>query len=41
MGAPSGIRIVLLGLGVVGAGIARALTERSATYEQRVGAPLR
>lgn len=41
MGSPSGIRIVLLGLGTVGAGVARALTERSATYERRVGAPLR
>lgn len=40
MGSPSGIRIVLLGLGTVGAGVARALTERSATYERRVGAPL-
>ena len=40
MAAPSGIRIVLLGLGTVGAGVARALTERAATYERRVGAPL-
>lgn len=40
MGPPSGIRIVLLGLGTVGGGVARALTERSATYERRVGAPL-
>lgn len=40
MAAPSGIRIVLLGLGTVGAGVARALTERSETYERRIGAPL-
>jgi homoserine dehydrogenase len=40
MAAPSGIRIVLLGLGTVGAGVARALTDRAATYERRVGAPL-
>lgn len=41
MGSPSGIRIVLLGLGTVGAGVARALTERASTYERRVGAPLK
>jgi homoserine dehydrogenase len=41
MAAPSGIRIVLLGLGTVGAGVARALTERESTYERRVGVPLR
>jgi homoserine dehydrogenase len=41
MAAPSGIRIVLLGLGTVGAGVARALTERESTYERRVGAPLK
>jgi homoserine dehydrogenase len=35
-----GLNIVLLGLGVVGGGVARALTERAETYAQRIGAPL-
>jgi homoserine dehydrogenase len=34
------IGIVLLGLGVVGSGVARALTERGDVYERRVGTPL-
>lgn len=34
------VNIVLLGLGVVGAGVARALGERADTYSRRVGAPL-
>ena len=34
------VNIVLLGLGVVGAGVARALSERADTYSRRVGAPL-
>jgi len=38
--SPSGIRVVLLGLGTVGGGVASALTERASTYERRVGAPL-
>ena len=39
--APSeSVGIVLLGLGVVGSGVARALTERADTYEGRVGAKL-
>jgi len=32
------VGIVLLGLGVVGSGVARALTERAETYADRVGA---
>lgn len=36
----SSIRVVLLGLGTVGIGVARALSERSALYSKRVGAPL-
>ncbi|MEX0801090.1 MAG: homoserine dehydrogenase [Dehalococcoidia bacterium] len=37
---PDRVNIVLLGLGVVGSGVARALQERAQTYSQRVGAPL-
>lgn len=40
MAAPSSVGIVLLGLGNVGAGVARALTEQSTTYSERVGATL-
>jgi len=36
----SRVGIVLLGLGVVGGGVARALIERADTYSQRVGVPL-
>ena len=34
------VNIVLLGLGVVGGGVAGALNERADTYSQRIGAPL-
>jgi homoserine dehydrogenase len=40
MGSPASIRVVLLGMGVVGSGVARALTERSDTYTRRVGVPI-
>ncbi|HUF54886.1 MAG TPA: homoserine dehydrogenase [Dehalococcoidia bacterium] len=40
MPAPSTLGIVLLGLGNVGAGVARALTDQSATYSERIGATL-
>lgn len=40
MSGPSSVGIVLLGLGTVGAGVARALTERTETYSRRVGVPL-
>jgi homoserine dehydrogenase len=40
MGSPASIRVVLLGMGVVGSGVARALTERSDTYARRVGVPI-
>jgi len=40
MGASSSVRVVMLGLGVVGSGVARALTERADTYARRVGVPL-
>src|SRR3990170_6542184 len=37
---PAQINVVLLGLGVVGAGVARALSERAETYSGRIGATL-
>ena len=37
---PDQVNIVLLGLGVVGGGVARAISERADTYSQRVGASL-
>jgi len=40
MAARSSVGIVLLGLGTVGSGVARALVERSDTYSGRVGARL-
>src|SRR6185295_3963719 len=40
MGSRDSIRVVLLGLGTVGTGVARALTERSDTYARRVGVPI-
>lgn len=40
MGSPASIRVVLLGMGTVGSGVARALTERSDTYALRVGVPI-
>src|SRR5688572_4825466 len=40
MGDRSEIGIVLLGLGVVGAGVARALLEKADNFSQRVGLPL-
>jgi homoserine dehydrogenase len=40
MGAPNQIGITLLGLGVVGSGVARALIEKAESYSRRVGAPL-
>lgn len=40
MAGPASVGIVLLGLGTVGAGVARALTERTETYSRRVGVPL-
>src|SRR2546425_9665921 len=36
----SSIGVVLLGLGVVGAGVARALLEKADDYSRRVGVPL-
>lgn len=36
----SPVGITLLGLGVVGSGVARALLEKAESYSQRVGAPL-
>src|SRR3990172_5052176 len=38
--ARSGVGIVLLGLGVVGSGVARALREKADSYPRRVGLPL-
>src|SRR6185295_12556135 len=40
MGSRDSIRVVLLGMGTVGGGVARALTERSDTYARRVGVPI-
>lgn len=40
MGARSEIGIVLLGLGVVGTGVARALLEKADSFSQRAGLPL-
>jgi homoserine dehydrogenase len=40
MGDRSQINIVLLGLGVVGSGVARALQEKAESYTQLVGVPL-
>jgi homoserine dehydrogenase len=40
MGERPAVGIVLLGLGVVGTGVARALLERSDAYSQRIGVPL-
>ncbi|TMB96999.1 MAG: homoserine dehydrogenase [Chloroflexi bacterium] len=37
---PSQVGIVLLGLGVVGGGVARSLLEKSESFAQRVGVPL-
>jgi homoserine dehydrogenase len=37
---PDQVNVVLLGLGVVGAGVARALQEKAQTYSERIGAPL-
>ncbi|MCH7836178.1 MAG: homoserine dehydrogenase [Chloroflexi bacterium] len=37
---PNQVNVVLLGLGVVGGGVARAISERADTYSQRVGASL-
>jgi len=37
---PDRVNIVLLGLGVIGGGVARALQERAETYSQRIGASL-
>lgn len=37
---PDQVNVVLLGLGVVGAGVASALSERAETYSRRVGARL-
>jgi homoserine dehydrogenase len=34
------VNVVLLGLGVIGSGVARALQERAETYSQRIGTPL-
>jgi homoserine dehydrogenase len=34
------VNVVLLGLGVIGSGVARALQERAEVYSQRIGAPL-
>jgi len=34
------VNVVLLGLGVIGSGVARALLERAESYSQRIGAPL-
>jgi len=40
MSGRSSVRIVLLGLGVVGGGVARSLLEKADSYAQRVGVPL-
>jgi homoserine dehydrogenase len=40
MGGRSEVGIVLLGLGVVGSGVARALTEKAASCAERAGVPL-
>ncbi|MDO8614245.1 MAG: homoserine dehydrogenase [Dehalococcoidia bacterium] len=40
MGGRSQIGITLLGLGVVGGGVARALLEKAESYSRRVGVPL-
>ena len=40
MGSRSQVKIVLLGLGVIGSGVARALVEKAESYSQRVGVPL-
>ncbi|HEU4759198.1 MAG TPA: homoserine dehydrogenase [Dehalococcoidia bacterium] len=40
MGGRSQVNVILLGLGVVGSGVARALLEKADSYCQRVGAPL-
>ncbi|MBI2913224.1 MAG: homoserine dehydrogenase, partial [Chloroflexi bacterium] len=40
MGGRSQVNITLLGLGVVGSGVARALLEKAESYSQRVGLPL-
>ncbi len=40
MGDRSQVNILLLGLGVVGSGVARALKEKAESYAQRVGVPL-
>jgi len=37
---PAQVNVVLLGLGVVGGGVARALSERAETYSSRIGATL-
>ncbi|MEE8347702.1 MAG: homoserine dehydrogenase, partial [Dehalococcoidia bacterium] len=37
---PDQVNVVLLGMGVVGAGVARALSEKADTYSQRIGASL-
>jgi len=37
---PDRVNVVLLGLGVIGGGVARALQGRAETYSQRIGAPL-
>jgi homoserine dehydrogenase len=37
---PARVNVVLLGLGVIGSGVARALQERAETYSQRIGVPL-
>ncbi len=40
MGGRSQVNIVLLGLGVVGGGVARALLQKADAYSQRVGMPI-
>src|SRR3989304_2734520 len=40
MGGRSQVNITLLGLGVVGSGVARALVEKAESYSRRVGLPL-
>src|SRR3972149_3454992 len=40
MGGRSQVNIVLLGLGVVGSGVARPLGEKAESYSQRAGLPL-
>jgi homoserine dehydrogenase len=37
---PDRVNVVLLGLGVIGGGVARALQERAEVYSQRIGVPL-